>query len=198
MDKRREAEEERRRFAEMHGADGLRNGERWQDRVAGQGSGKPDEDGADRWQDRVVGGRANSRSSREAEGRNPYGHPGYGYRDAYNNAQYGYWDDRDRPRSDNAAIGGMVFGILSIVLCWNVFGLVFGVVAVILSLVARSAHERRGYWIAGLVTGTVGLVLFLVVLFLLMTILPAMMEWMLRLYGGTGESGGFSGGFPRR
>ena len=192
-DRQRAAAEERKRFSEMHGATGRQSSEGmcWQDRIVKREA----VDSGERWQDRVAG---RERGQRDPEGRNPYGHPGYGYRDAYNNAQYGYWDDRDRPRADNAAIGGMIFGIPSVVLCWNVFGLVFGVVAVILSLVARSAREKRGYWIAGLVTGIVGLALFLIVLIMLMTMLPPAMEWMFRLYGETGRSGGFPGGFPGR
>ena len=97
-------------------------------------------------------------------GQQGYGQQGYGQQ----GYQQGYGPGYDRPPmryGAGMATAALVLGILSLILCWTVFGgIVLGILALVLGIIAarragRGEAPGRGRAIAGIVTGVLGLLL---------------------------------------
>jgi hypothetical protein len=99
-----------------------------------------------------------------------YGQPVYGHPQYPN---YGYPTTPTAPQNrtgNGLGTASMVCGIISIVMFWP-FGFILGLLGIIFGAVARSKGLRNGQTIAGIVTGSFGLALFLLILLVLVAVI---------------------------
>lgn len=69
--------------------------------------------------------------------------------------------------NNNPALVSMILGIISVVLCWvPLIGLALGIIAIVLAIkgfnVAKTSNKGRGFAIAGVSCGAVGIVLSII------------------------------------
>lgn len=85
-----------------------------------------------------------------------------------NTETYGYDPIPEAGSNKGFAIGSMICGIVSIVsCCLSWFSLVLGIAAIVLGIIALSSkYEGRGMAITGIVTGGVGIFIWLIVMLL--------------------------------
>lgn len=89
----------------------------------------------------------------------PFYQQGYGY--GY--GMYGQMPQKQDNGSAGCAVTGLVFGILSIILCClSYIGILIGVVGIVLSCIGLRGTRCRGCAVAGLVCGITGTIMALV------------------------------------
>ncbi|GEM_PF-4844696 len=82
----------------------------------------------------------------------PYGYQPYGY--------------PQKPPANGLAIAAMVCGICSIALFWGIYtGIILGILGVVFGFVARSRGNKKGFTLAGIITGFIGIALTIVMIF---------------------------------
>ncbi len=76
-------------------------------------------------------------------------------------------------------IAGLVFGILSLILCWVPFvGPILGIIGIILSAVGMAKNNYKGCGIGGLVTAIIGLIIGIIVTVIsLVAVAPQVVKW---------------------
>lgn len=95
--------------------------------------------------------------------------------------------------NDGLAVASMVLGILSICSAWFILGIIPAILAVIFGLVVLCSMRRRqnghGMAIAGLVTGSVGVIISVIILLLVITIGSAVWSSWTDDYSSSGAPG---------
>lgn len=76
-------------------------------------------------------------------------------------------------------IAGLVFGILSLILCWVPFvGPILGIIGIVLSAVGMAKNSYKGCGIGGLVTAIIGLIIGIIVTIIsLVAVAPQVVKW---------------------
>lgn len=77
-------------------------------------------------------------------------------------------------QNNGLAVAALVLGIVALVLCFvPLVGAISGILAIVFGAIARKSH-RRGQAIAGIVTGSIGIVLGILCFFVVFAAMPAL------------------------